>query len=425
MHQHFATHGDAFGTFLRVPTWNPCGKTGSAEMKYSAHKPDWFLFTVILALTMSGIVMVFSASSVLAADRFGSPYYYFLRQLLWVCAGFAACGILMVADLQRLRSFIFPLLFSSFLLMALVAVPGVGKSIGGARRWFDLGPFSFQPSELFKFLWVLYLSDSLNRRRDKLGTLSGYLPYFLLLGVALFLLEMQHDFGSAVLLVAMSLVLFFLSGMKIGHLAAPLIVLTPLFFFLIQSVGYRMRRVTAFLDPWQDPQGAGFQLVQSLIAVGSGGPFGVGLSNSTQKLFYLPAPHTDFIFAILAEETGFLGATLVLLLFVIFFLRGLRLASQLLAQSDRFFEALLAAGLTLLVAGQAFVNIAVVLGLLPTKGLPLPFLSYGGSSLFFTLSACGVLLNLSRLTLMPSAWWTPPVEARGAALWEKSAWKNR
>lgn len=371
-------------------------------------RPDYVLFALTLALVGSGLVLVFSASAILAAEKYGNPYYFLLRQLLWAAAGGLALVALSRVDLERLRPLLLPALFLGFLLMALVAVPGIGRSVGGARRWFALDSLSFQPSELFKLLWVLYLADSLDRRRARLDTLGGYVPYFVLLGAGLFLLELQHDFGTAVLLTGLTLLLFFLSGMRFILLAAPLAVLMPVFVYLVQSASYRLKRITAFLDPWEDPLGAGFQLIQSLIAVGSGGTFGVGLSNSMQKLFYLPAPHTDFIFAILAEETGFLGAGTVVLLFTAFLLRGFRLAHALSKRGDGGFGGLLAAGLAALIGGQAFVNLGVVVGLLPTKGIPLPFLSYGGSSLFFSLSAVGLLLNLSRSARLPREWLLAP-----------------
>jgi cell division protein FtsW len=253
-----------------------------------------------------------------------------------------------------------------------------------------------------KIAFIFYLADSLDRRKQTLGNFSGLMPYLVLLGITMILLEKQHDFGTAVLMALVTILLLFLAGIQWTYFLIPLSLLVPVFIFLVESASYRMKRITAFLNPWDDPQGAGFQLIQSLIAVGNGGPFGVGLSNSTQKLFYLPAPHTDFIFAIIAEELGFLGAGTVVFLFGVFILRGFKVASTVSQKEGGFFLSLLAAGITGMIGFQALVNLGVVTGLLPTKGIPLPLISYGGSSMVFTLTAIGILFNISRETRLSS-----------------------
>jgi cell division protein FtsW len=260
---------------------------------------------------------------------------------------------------------------------------------------------SFQPSEIMKIILVFYLADSLDRRRALLVNFSGLLPYMVILGITMVLLEKQHDFGTAVLLALVTILMLFLAGMPWSYFAIPVAILIPVFIFLVESVSYRMHRITAFLNPWDDPQGSGFQLIQSLIAVGSGGPFGVGLSNSSQKLFYLPAPHTDFIFAIICEELGLIGAGTLVAFFGFFILRGFKVADAVGQRQGGFFQALLASGITALIGFQAIVNLGVVTGLLPTKGIPLPLISYGGSSMVFTLVSIGILFNVSRGVKLP------------------------
>ncbi len=364
--------------------------------------PDFLLFLLTVVLVTAGLIMVYSASAILAHDRYQSTYYFFIRQLAWVGIGGVGLWFSMRIDLERWRALAIPGLFVSLLLMALVCVPGLGRTVGGAQRWFRLGPFSFQPSEVFKIAMVFYLADSLDRRKAQLVNLSKLVPYFAILGVGLILLEKQHDLGTAVLMALVTLQMMLLAGTDWKFFMIPVAVLIPIFTFLVESTSYRMKRITAFLNPWDDPQGAGFQLIQSLIAVGNGGPLGVGLSNSTQKLFYLPAPHTDFIFAVIAEELGLWGAGALVFLFAVFILRGFKVAAQAGQRENGNFKALLASGITGLIGFQAVVNLGVVTGLLPTKGIPLPLISYGGSSMVFTLFSIGILFNISQDTKLPS-----------------------
>ncbi len=359
------------------------------------------MFLLTLILVTVGLIMIYSASAILAHDRYGNSYYFFARQLIWVLVGSAGMWAASKVDLDSLRALAIPGLFIALFLMALVCVPGIGRTVGGAQRWFRLGPFSFQPSEILKIALVFYLSDSLERRRQNLVNFSGLFPYLVILGICMILLEKQHDFGTAVLLALVTILLLFLAGMQWTFFLIPVSILIPVFIFLVESASYRMKRITAFLNPWDDPQGAGFQLIQSLIAVGNGGPFGVGLSNSSQKLFYLPAPHTDFIFAIIAEELGLAGAGTLVFLFAVFILRGFKVASVVGQREGGLFLSLLASGITGLIGFQALVNLGVVTGLLPTKGIPLPLISYGGSSMVFTLVSIGILFNISRGIKLP------------------------
>jgi cell division protein FtsW len=318
-------------------------------------------------------------------------------------------------DLENLRALAIPGLFLGVLLMALVCVPGIGRTVGGAQRWFRLGPFSFQPSEIMKLALVFYLADSLDRRRKLLTNLQALVPYGVITVVWALLLQKQHDLGTLVLLGSVTLLMLIVAGMPMTFGLIPLSVSIPVIIYLVESASYRMKRISAFLNPWDDPQGAGFQLIQSLIAVGNGGPLGVGLSNSTQKLFYLPAPHTDFIFAIIAEELGLVGAGTVVFLFGVFVLRGFKIASAASQKEGGTFQALLATGLTALIGFQALMNLGVVTGLLPTKGIPLPLISYGGSSMVFTLFSIGILFNISRGLDLSSSFGRSPVPAAGRA----------
>jgi cell division protein FtsW len=364
--------------------------------------PDFLLFFLTLILATFGLIMIYSTSAILGQDKFGSAYHFFFRQMLWVLLGSVALWAMSRVDLESLRALAIPGLFVAFLLMVLVCVPGIGKVVGGAQRWFKLGPFSFQPSEVMKVMLVFYLADSMARRKQNLAGLSGILPYLAILGVTMLLLEKQHDFGTAVLLATVTILMLFLAGLPWIYFLIPVSILVPVFMFMVESSSYRMKRITSFLNPWDDPMGMGFQLKQSLITVANGGLFGVGLSNSSQKLFYLPASHTDFIFAIIAEELGMLGAATLVILFALFILRGFKISSTMGQKDEGFFLALLAAGVTALIGFQTLMNLGVVTGLLPTKGIPLPLVSYGGSSMVFTMAAIGILFNISRETKLPS-----------------------
>jgi cell division protein FtsW len=365
--------------------------------------PDFLLFFLTVVLVISGLIMIYSASAILAHDRYGSSYYFFLRQLIWIAVGCAGMWVAYKVDLESLRALAIPALFVSLFLMAAVCVPGIGRTVGGAQRWFRLGPFSFQPSEIMKIALVFYLADSLDRRKKMLSNWQSLIPYAVITLAWAALLQKQHDLGTLVLLGLVTLLLLILAGMPLAFGLVPLAVSIPLMIYLVESASYRMKRISAFLNPWDDPQGAGFQLIQSLIAVGNGGPLGVGLSNSSQKLFYLPAPHTDFIFAIIAEELGLAGAGALVFVFGVFVLRGFKVASAVSQREGGTFQALLASGITALIGFQAIMNLGVVTGLLPTKGIPLPLISYGGSSMVFTLFSIGILFNISSGVKLVSA----------------------
>jgi cell division protein FtsW len=359
-------------------------------------QPDRKLFGSTLALCLIGAVMVFSASAVTAREEFGNGYTFLLRQVLFLVLGIGGMLVAMNMDYHKLRQ---PkVIFSAIaiILLVLVGVLFLDRS-HATHRWIRLGPLSLQPSELAKLVVVLYLAWFLELRRkhasvgvsDPLRTLLPALGPVLLI-VTLILAE--PDMGTACLIFVVALVMFFVAGISLRYLSYAALAALPAAYLLIVRVPYRYERVMAFLSPGADPQGHGFQLLQSLIAVGSGGLSGVGLMESRQKLFYLPEAHTDFIYAVLCEELGFIGAVVILTLFAVYGWRGLRAALK--APDD--FGRLLALGITTMVVAQALINLSVVLGLVPTKGIPLPFVSYGGTSLIVMLLATGVLLNVSQ-----------------------------
>ena len=356
-------------------------------------QPDFWLFAVALVLVSTGVVMIYSASAIVAADRFRDPYYFLKRQVFWAALGCGALWIALRNDYRRLEKIVLPLLGLSAVLLVLVLIPGLGVSINGSRRWLRLGALSFQPAELAKLALVVYLAAFLARKRDELDDFwHGVVPPLAVGGTLAALVLLQPDLGNAITLLVLTVGLLFLAGARTSWLAMLAVPALPLAALAVWIAPYRMRRVFAFLDPWQDPRGSGFQIIQSWLAFGSGGALGRGIGESRQKLFYLPEAHTDFIFAIVGEELGFIGASAVVLLFVALIWRGLRIG---LRAADPF-GAYLALGITVLVATQTLVNLGVVTGLLPTKGLPLPYLSFGGSALLVTMLGTGVLLNISQ-----------------------------
>ncbi|MGH7277305.1 MAG: putative lipid II flippase FtsW [Candidatus Rokuibacteriota bacterium] len=356
-------------------------------------RPDMWLFGVAVALLSTGVVMVYSASAIMAADRFADPYFFLKKQVFWAVLGAAALWIALKLDYRHLERVQRPLLIVTGVLLVAVLVSPLGHEINGTRRWLRLGPVSFQPVELAKLALVVYLAAFLAERRERLHDFRrGFLPPLLVAAGLAGLVLVQPDLGNCLALLALTFALLFLAGSRVQHLALVTAAALPLLVVAILVAPYRLRRITAFWDPWQDPQGSGFQIIQSWLALGSGGLFGRGIGESRQKLFYLPESHTDFIFAILGEEVGFLGAVAVLGLFVVLIWRGLRIG---LRAADPF-GAYLALGITVLIATQTLVNVGVVTGVLPTKGLPLPFVSFGGSALLVTMVSTGVLLNISQ-----------------------------
>jgi cell division protein FtsW len=360
---------------------------------------DRWLFGVTVVLCLLGAVMIFSASAVTAEKEYAHSYYFLVRQAAWLVLGLLGMFALMRTDYRRLREPAVVYTTVCVVLLLLVGTFFLDKS-HATHRWIRYGPVGIQPSELAKLAVILYLAWFLDqKRRSKAGLefskqdfLQTILPAAGPVLIYVCLILLQPDLGTAVDIVLVATAILFAAGMSWKWIAAGFAASLPALYFLIFHVSYRQARMTAFLDPDSDPQGAGFQLMQSLIAVGSGGFTGVGLMESKQKLFYLPEAHTDFIYAVISEELGYIGAIAVIALFAVYGWRGLRAA---FAAPDGFGR-LLALGITALVLSQALINFAVVLGMLPTKGIPLPFVSYGGSSLLVMLLATGVLLNISQ-----------------------------
>jgi cell division protein FtsW len=353
---------------------------------------DRWLFTVCLLLVFVGLVMVFSASAVVAKERFGSPYSFVLRQLAWAGAGLVAMAAAMRIDYRRYNhpAVVFSLL--GFTTLMLISVFFLDRA-HHTHRWFHVGSFSFQPSEVAKPALILFLAYFLESRiRSMDDWRNTLLPAVAPTAMFLLLIVLQPDLGTAIACAGITVCMLFVAGVQLRYFGYALMAsLLPLY-FLIFHVAYRRDRILAFVNPYSDPQGRGFHIIQSLIAVSTGGLTGVGLMEGKQKLFYLPEPHTDFIFAVSAEELGLVGAFLIVVLFAIFLWRGVRVALRTRDTFGRF----VAVGITSMIVLQAFINISVVLGLMPTKGIPLPFVSYGGSSLFVTLGCVGVLLNITK-----------------------------
>lgn len=355
--------------------------------------PDLILFAAILALAGIGLVMVYSASSVVAFDRLDDSAYFLKRQAVWIALGLGAMWLARSIHYQRLRAYTTPVLLLAAVCMVAVLIPGVGRIAGGARRWIAAGPFSFQPVEIAKLALVLYLSHFATRRGAGIRDFrTGVLPPLAITAAFGLLVLRQPDMGSALLLGAVTVAVLFLAGARLLHLTAVALAAVPAIALAVVVAHYRLARVLAFLDPWRDPQGTGFHIIQSLLAFGSGGIFGVGLGASRQKFFYLPERHTDFIFAILGEELGLLGTIGLLLLIAVVAYRGWRIAR---AAPDRF-GALLASGITASIVAQALLNMGVATGVLPVTGIPLPLVSFGGSSLIVTMVQIGTLLNISQ-----------------------------
>lgn len=355
-------------------------------------RADKWLFAVTVALVLIGVIMVFSASAVLASEKFHSPSYFLIRQGAWALLGLAGMSVLMHVDYHQYRR---PLLIFTGLFVCvvlLVAVFFLDKS-HNTHRWFRLGFLSFQPSELSKLLLVAFLAFFLEKRLNQINDFRHtLLPCLAVLVLFVGLIVAEPDLGTSVCMAAVAFIVLFAAGLRYRYVAGALLSAIPPLFCLIYFFEYRLRRVLVFLDPWKDPLGAGFQITQSLIALGSGGLFGLGLMEGRQKLFYLPEPHTDFIFAVIGEERGLVGTLIIVLLFGVFLWRGLRLSLRAPDPFGRY----LGVGLTMMVVCQAFINMSVVMSLLPTKGIPLPFVSSGGSSLLISLLGVGVLLNISQ-----------------------------
>jgi cell division protein FtsW len=354
--------------------------------------PDIILLIVTLILVTVGTVMIYSSSSIMAMERFKDGQFFLKKQMIFVVIGLGAMILMTRIPYEELKKFAYPGVIISLVLLTLVLIPKIGVRVGGASRWLKVGFFAFQVTELVKIFVVLFLAHFLTRKamyakEIMRGVVIPLVVTMLLVG----LIVIEPDFGTAVLITMILMFMLYLAGSRVRYLAGLVATLIPVGVGLLFYKSYRVERLMTFLDPWRDPQNSGFQIIQSLISFGSGGTFGVGVGDGRQKLFYLPEPHTDFILSIIAEESGFIGVAIIICLFAVFVIRGFLISFK---APDKF-STLLAAGLTMIIALEAFVNIAGVMGLIPLKGLALPFLSYGGTSLIMSLTIVGILLNIS------------------------------
>ncbi len=353
---------------------------------------DSTILLLAVALTCFGVVMVYSSSSIMAVKRHADGFYFLKRQGVYALGGFLLMAAAMRIDYRCLRRLAVPFLLLCIGLLLAVLIPGIGAHAGGASRWIRLGIISLQPSEVTKLGLVLYMAHSLAKKQEKIKSFKlGFIPYMVVLAILLFLLLLQPDLGSALTLGAVAMVMLLVAGTRLSYLFSVAILAVPFLYFAVMHVDYRRKRILAFLNPWEDPTNTGFQIIQSWIAFGTGGLLGNGLGEGKQKLFFLPEAHTDFIFSVVGEELGFAGVLVISTMFLLLVQRGIR--ASLTAPDD--FGRYLAFGISLLLGLEVFVNLGVVMGLLPTKGLALPFLSYGGTSLLTTLLAVGILLNIS------------------------------
>ncbi len=362
---------------------------------------DPALTAALVGLVAFGVVMVFSASAVFAHRLFDDGLHYLVRQSVYAVIGLAIAFIAAGIDYHRYRILTYPMLLTTILLLVMVIV-GVGRTAGGATRWIQVGPVNIQPAEVAKVAIIFWLAYSLSKKRDRIESFSvGFLPHVLVSGFIMLLCLRQPDFGSALMIGVLTFVLLYVAGTRLGYLFAATMFTLPIAAALVWSTRYRLDRILGFLDPFGTRHDQGFQIAESLMSFGSGGVTGLGLGDSHQKLMFLPEAHTDFISAIIGEELGFVGVSLTILTFVLVTVQGLRAASNAADEYGTY----LALGITTFIGLQAFTNLGVAMGMLPTKGLVLPFISYGGSSLIVNCAAMGVLLNVSRAreTTTPSA----------------------
>jgi len=356
-------------------------------------RKEIILLLVVGSLVVLGALMIFSASAVLARDKYGYSYYFLVRQLVFLGLGWVALLICRRIDYHWWARLCAPLLILNLLLLVIVLVPGFGHQAGGATRWLHTPFFTIQPGELCKLVMVIYIGSYLANPDNELQDFKrGLLPPLLVLLLFIGLLMMEPDFGTSVLILLLVVMLCWIGGARLVHLLSLGLLALPAIALVVYRSPYRLKRIMTFLDPWKDPLGSGFQVIQSMMAIGVGGINGVGLGDGKQKLFFLPEPHTDFIVATIGEELGFLGICFLVVAVLVFLATGLRIA---LASRDRF-GMLLAVGLTFLVVVQMLVNMGVTMGVLPTKGLTYPFLSYGGTSLLTSFTAVGILMNVCR-----------------------------
>lgn len=381
---------------MNVPRVQQKRRRGAGELARALVSGlDPVLVAVTGTLVVVGLVMVYSSSFVYAQDTLRDGLFFLKRQAVFALGG--VLGLLLLARIpfQVWNRLAWPLMLLSYATLLAVLIPGVGVSAGGAQRWLSLPGFTFEPSEFAKLAVVIFLAHSLAAKGEHIRDFKqGLLPHLLVAGAFVAAIMRQPDFGTCITIGMVTMVMLFVAGVRWHHLAALIASAVPLLAVAILCADYRMRRVVAFLSPWDDPLGHGFQIIHSFLAFGSGGVLGQGAGAGLQKLWYLPQSHTDFIFSVLAEELGLVGVVFVVALFLVLIVRGIMLSARASHEGNQF-GSYLALGLTLMIGLQALINIAVVMGLLPTKGLTLPFISYGGTSLALNLVAVGMLLNVA------------------------------
>jgi cell division protein FtsW len=352
---------------------------------------DKILVLTTLLLVVTGIIMVYSSSYIMAMKKFGDEYLFVKKHLVFTIVGLLSFVAAMQIPYRVYKKLAYPILLISIALLSLVFVGGIGVEVSGARRWIGLGFINFQPSELAKLAIVFFLAYSLEAKEKNIKTFFlGLLPHMIIPLIPVVLILMEPDFGTAMVLIAITFIMTYVAGVRLTYLVSLIVLAMPFMYFVVMNVEYRMRRMLIFLDPWKDPSGDGFQMVQSFLALGSGGLFGVGLGEGRQKLFFLPEAHTDFILSIIGEELGFIGVGALVVLFILFLLCGIKAALN----ATDLFGTYLAVGLTSILILQVVMNMGVVIGLLPPKGFPLPFISYGGTSLVVNMTIAGILLNI-------------------------------
>lgn len=355
-------------------------------------KTDKTLLIIMLILIAFGLIMIYSASAVISFRKYGNSFFFLRKQLLWGLLGMIAFTAAHFIDYRSWQKYVIPLFVFTCMMLILVLTPILGSSVNGSRRWLKIALFSFQPSEITKLIVIIYLASYLARKGDGIREFfHGFLPPLILIGIILGLIIIEPDLGAVVTIALVAGTLLLIGGARISHMITIMLLATPVIYHSVMQVGYRRQRLMTFLDPWRDPTDTGFQIVQSFMAFGSGGILGSGLGEGMQKLFFLPYPHTDFIFAIVGEELGFLGVFSIILLYILLALKGFSIALK----AEEPFGSYLAFGITIMITFQVLINICVATGLLPTKGLALPFLSYGGSSLLANMTGVGILSSIA------------------------------
>jgi len=365
-------------------------ETSSRSVNYI--RKDRLLLVLVMCLIGIGLIMIYSASGIIALKNYGDSFYFLKKQVLWTVLATLAMLAASRVDTDIWKRLPLPLMIASYVFLIFVLIPGVGSEINSARRWFRFGPVSFQPSELAKLSVIIYLSAYLVKKEEKVRDFfDGFLPPLILTGILFLLIIAEPDLGTAVVIGAGSAAMLFIGGARWRHILGLFISFLPVALMLVLNIGYRRQRITAFLNPWEHASTAGYQIVQSFLSFGDGGLLGTGIGEGRQKLFFLPEAHTDFIFAVVGEETGFAGAVSVTLVFVLLLWRCFRIVKHHWGS----FEGYLSAGISLFIGIQILINLCVVTGLFPTKGIALPFLSFGGTSLLTNMIMIGILYAIS------------------------------